>query len=163
MPDLRPPSEDRRFPVVNSDEAEGITKPLPRNFVPLRLVVQPSSAFLDVKKAEMVLGRHSEADLRLALPDVSRRHCRLAWTSGVWRVFDLQSVNGTYVNGEPVNEATLHPGDLLQIGGFTFRIASASDSKPTVAYPETPADDADVLRSIAAALPSDQIPKRRAS
>jgi predicted component of type VI protein secretion system len=163
MPDLPSPSADRRFQVVNPDETAGVTEPTPRNFVPLRLVLQPGGAFVDVKKAEIVLGRHSEANLRLALPDVSRRHCRLAWMSGVWRVFDLQSVNGTYVNGEPVNEATLHPGDLLQIGGFTFRVASASDSKPTVAYPEAPPDEADVLRSIAAALPSDQIPRRRAS
>jgi predicted component of type VI protein secretion system len=163
MPDQPPPSEDRRLQVVRPDEAAGVTAPMPRNFVPLRLVAQPGGAFLDVKKTEMVLGRHSDADFRLALPDVSRRHCRLAWMSGVWRVFDLQSVNGTFVNGESVNEATLHPGDMLQIGGFTFRVAIASDSRPTVAYAETPPDDADVLRSIAAALPSEQIPRRRAS
>jgi predicted component of type VI protein secretion system len=163
MADLPPPSENRRLQVVHPEEAADVSAPMPRNFVPLRLVAQPGGAFLDLMKAEMVLGRHSEADIRLALPEVSRRHCRLAWSGGVWRVFDLQSVNGTYVNGESVNEATLHPGDLLQIGGYTFRVALASDARPTVAYAETPPDDADVLRSIAAALPSDQIPRRRAS
>jgi predicted component of type VI protein secretion system len=163
MLDQPPPSEDRRFQVVHPDDATGAAPAMPRNFVPLRLVAQPGGAFLDLRKSEMVLGRHSEADIRLALPDVSRRHCRLAWMSGVWRVFDLQSVNGTYVNGEPVNEATLHPGDVLQIGGFTFTVAITVDPQATAAYPETPAGDAAVIRSIAAALPSEPLPHRRAS
>jgi predicted component of type VI protein secretion system len=163
MAELRPSDTARGFQLIVSDFSADAPESMPQHFIPLRLVLQPGSAFLDLKKPAVVLGRHSEADVRLPLPDVSRRHCRLAWSGGVWRVFDLQSVNGTYVNGEPVNEATLHPGDTLQIGGFTFRVAIASDATPTVAYPDTPADDADVLRSIAAALPPDQIPRRRAS
>jgi predicted component of type VI protein secretion system len=162
MPDQQRSADDCPLRVVVADETGSATESTPRNFIPLRLVLQPGNTFLDLKKPEVVLGRHSKVDVRLPLPDVSRRHCRLAWSSGVWRVFDLQSANGTYVNGEPVNEATLHPGDTLQIGGFRFRVAVASDSQPTVAYPEAP-DDADVLRSIAAALPSDQAPRRRAS
>jgi len=157
MPDARPPSKHHRFHVVISD---GDAEATPRNFIPLRLVLQPGGTFLDVKKPEIVLGRHSEADLRLPLPDVSRRHCRLAWSSGVWRVFDLQSANGTYVNGESVNEATLHPGDTLKIGGFAFLVAIAADAQPTTAYSE-PTDEVEILRSIAAALPPDQM--RRAS
>jgi predicted component of type VI protein secretion system len=162
MADLRPSDKARGFQVIGSDLSADAPESMPRNFMPLRLVMQPGSAFLDLKKPAVVLGRHSEADVRLPLPEVSRRHCRLAWSGGVWRVFDLQSVNGTYVNGEPVNEATLHPGDTLQIGGFTFKVSIASDSQPTAAYPDSP-DDADVLRSIAAALPSEQVPRRRAS
>jgi pSer/pThr/pTyr-binding forkhead associated (FHA) protein len=74
----------------------------------------------------------------------------------------MQSVNGTHVNGERVDEATLHPGDTLQIGGFTFRVALCANSQPTVAYAEAP-DEAQILRSIADALPSQSIPRRRAS
>jgi hypothetical protein len=159
MPDSRPPSEERRFQVVIPDAA---LEQRPRYFVPMRLVLQPDGTYLDLRKPEVVLGRHSEADVRLPLPDVSRRHCRLAWSGGVWRVFDLQSVNGTYVNGERVDEATLHPSDTLQVGSFTFRVALASESQPTVAYAEAP-DEVAILRSIAAVLPSDSIPRRRAS
>jgi pSer/pThr/pTyr-binding forkhead associated (FHA) protein len=159
MSDAQTPSEQRRFHVVISDSD---AEPTPRNFIPLRLVLQPGGAFLDVKKTEIVLGRHSEVDMRLPLPEVSRRHCRLTWSSGVWRVFDLQSANGTYVNGESVNEATLHPGDTLQIGGFAFVVAIAADSQPTAAYVEPP-EEVEILRSIAAAIPPDQIPRRRAS
>ena len=70
----------------------------------------------------MVLGRHSEADVRLPLPDVSRRHCRFVFSAGHWRVIDLGSLNGIYVNGEPVQQAELHHSDTLRIGGFVFEV-----------------------------------------
>jgi pSer/pThr/pTyr-binding forkhead associated (FHA) protein len=70
----------------------------------------------------MLVGRHSEADIRLPLPDVSRRHCRLQFVEGCWQVIDLNSLNGVYVNGEAVIQAPLTPGSLLRIGGFTFMV-----------------------------------------
>jgi pSer/pThr/pTyr-binding forkhead associated (FHA) protein len=68
----------------------------------------------------MMIGRHSEADIRLPLPDVSRRHCRLQWVEGCWQVIDLNSLNGIQLNGEQVLQAPLEQDDLLRIGGFTF-------------------------------------------
>jgi pSer/pThr/pTyr-binding forkhead associated (FHA) protein len=70
----------------------------------------------------MLVGRHSEADIRLPLPDVSRRHCRLLFVEGCWQVVDLNSLNGVHVNGEAVLQAPLVEGDLLRIGGFTFAV-----------------------------------------
>jgi pSer/pThr/pTyr-binding forkhead associated (FHA) protein len=95
---------------------------LSADFVPLRLLLQPAGATIDVDRPEVVVGRHTDADIRLPLPDVSRRHCRLQFVGGRWQVVDLNSLNGTKVNGEPVQQASLEQGDLLRIGGFTFAV-----------------------------------------
>jgi pSer/pThr/pTyr-binding forkhead associated (FHA) protein len=95
---------------------------LPADFVPLRLVLQPSGAVIEVDRPDMVVGRHTEADVRLPLPDVSRRHCRLQFLEGCWQVIDLNSLNGVQVNGEQVLQAPLAHDDLLRIGGFTFAV-----------------------------------------
>jgi FHA domain len=42
----------------------------------------------------------------------------LRWVSGEFQVVDIGSLNGTYVNREPVDSAVLANGDLLQIGKF---------------------------------------------
>lgn len=96
------------------------SKDAPADFVPMRLVLQPSGASVEVNRPNMLIGRHSDADLRLPLPDVSRRHCRLEFVEGCWQVIDLHSLNGVFVNGEQVMQAPLEAGDQLRIGGFTF-------------------------------------------
>jgi pSer/pThr/pTyr-binding forkhead associated (FHA) protein len=90
--------------------------------VPLFLVLQPSGLVLQVDDPDVVVGRHSEAGLRLPLPDVSRRHCRFQYTAGTWTVTDLNSLNGVQVNGQSVKQATIQHGDYLRIGGFTFTV-----------------------------------------
>lgn len=94
----------------------------PPDFVPLRLVSHPGGTVLEVDRPDMLVGRHTEADIRLPLPDVSRRHCRLVYAEGCWQVIDLNSLNGVMVNGEQVLQAPLEQGDVLRIGGFTFTI-----------------------------------------
>jgi pSer/pThr/pTyr-binding forkhead associated (FHA) protein len=96
--------------------------PLPEDFVALRLILQPSGAAVELTQPDVLIGRHSQADVRLPLPDVSRRHCRFLFGLGVWQVIDLNSLNGTFLNGEPIRQATLRPGDLIRIGGFIFAV-----------------------------------------
>ncbi|HYV37887.1 MAG TPA: FHA domain-containing protein, partial [Gemmataceae bacterium] len=75
--------------------------------------------------------RHSAADVRLALPDVSRRHCRFVFSDGSWRVFDLNSLNGVFVNGERLQEATVFHGDRIRIGSLTFECElESADTMP---------------------------------
>jgi predicted component of type VI protein secretion system len=117
--------------------------PLPPNFAPLRLVLQPSGYSVEIHRLDTVLGRHTDADIRVPLPDVSRHHCRFLWLAGSWKVIDLKSLNGIRVNGESVGQAVLNDGDELRIGGFTFRAqllaAGAAEDEPI--HPLFPADD----------------------
>jgi pSer/pThr/pTyr-binding forkhead associated (FHA) protein len=91
-------------------------------FVPLRLQLAPGSMAIEVTAPDMVLGRHSASDIRLPLPDISRRHCRFLYADGQWQVIDLQSLNGVWVNDQPVQRALLYPGDRLQLGGLVFTV-----------------------------------------
>lgn len=92
----------------------------PADLVPLRLRMSPGGMVLDLGYPDIVIGRHSEADVRLPLPDVSRRHCRLLFAAGRWHIRDLKSLNGVFVNDELVDETELHDGDNVRIGGFNF-------------------------------------------
>ncbi|MBI1916000.1 MAG: FHA domain-containing protein [Planctomycetes bacterium] len=95
---------------------------LPPHFVPLRLVMRPGGVAVELTRPDMLLGRHSEADVRLPLPDVSRRHCRFVFSDGSWHVRDLKSLNGTYVNEQAVEYTAIFHGDTVRIGGFVFGV-----------------------------------------
>lgn len=63
------------------------------------------------------LGRATGSDLIVDAALVSRVHCRLtALPDGVLEIRDLESTNGTFVNGARVTMARLIPGDRLQVG-----------------------------------------------
>jgi len=63
------------------------------------------------------VGRATGADFIVDAPLVSRVHCRLtALPSGELEVRDLESTNGTYVNGKRIEQARVSPGDRIQIG-----------------------------------------------
>src|SRR5262245_58857234 len=136
MNDARPPKDTPR--LHNPDD----------DFVPLRLQLQPGGLSVEMTRPDMLLGRHSEADVRLALPDVSRRHCRFVFTDGGWQVLELNSLNGVFVNDERLDVSTLRHGDRLRIASLTFAVELGHL-----------APDEDVLRSIAGALPE----RRKAS
>lgn len=73
-----------------------------------------------------VVGVGRGADQQVFLDDitVSRRHAELRLTDQGWRIADLGSLNGTYVNRQPVTEAVLTSGDEVQIGKYRFRFMS---------------------------------------
>jgi pSer/pThr/pTyr-binding forkhead associated (FHA) protein len=95
---------------------------LPAGFLPLRLLLKPSDLVLELDRPDVLVGRHSQAGLRLALPDVSRRHCRLFFSNGGWQVVDLDSLNGVFVNGVRVRQGELRDHDLVGIGSFNFEV-----------------------------------------
>ena len=64
----------------------------------------------------VVLGRSRSCDLRVGGGDASRRHAEISGDADGFVVRDLGSTNGTLVNGEPVGEHRLAPGDRIEIG-----------------------------------------------
>ena len=63
-------------------------------------------------------GRHPDSDIFLDDVTVSRRHAEFRLENGEFQVVDVGSLNGTYVNREPVDSAVLANGDEVQIGKF---------------------------------------------
>lgn len=83
---------------------------------PLAHLLGGENGAIAVTHFPWVIGRNPDCDLRLDSPVISRRHCRLIERDGdVW-VQDLASLNGTSLNGEPVESPQpLHDGDQLLV------------------------------------------------
>ncbi len=72
----------------------------------------------------MKIGRRPDNDIVLADLGVSKLHAELRMSpTGRYQIFDLGSHNGTYVNGNQVNQAELTEDDIVSIGHATFRLA----------------------------------------
>jgi two-component system, NtrC family, response regulator AtoC len=84
----------------------------------LLVVMNDSSSIFHLPRTgAVVIGRSSEYDLQLNHASVSRRHATIRVEDGVMRVADLESHNGTRVNGELVQESrTLASGDVVTVG-----------------------------------------------
>jgi len=72
-------------------------------------------------------GRHPDSEIFLDDITVSRRHAEIVRGDGGWTVKDAGSLNGTYLNRERIEEATLRSGDELQIGKFKLVFFSGAD------------------------------------
>jgi pSer/pThr/pTyr-binding forkhead associated (FHA) protein len=69
------------------------------------------------------IGRSSGAQFMLDAPLVSRLHCQLCATDKAIQVKDLDSTNGTFVNGRRIMFAKLQAGDRLRLGRVELKIS----------------------------------------
>jgi pSer/pThr/pTyr-binding forkhead associated (FHA) protein len=75
-----------------------------------------------VESPRWLLGRGPEVDVAFSDPEMSQRHLRIEFSRGRFHAIDLDSTNGTFVNGTTVASAELAHGDRLQAGGHVFQI-----------------------------------------
>jgi pSer/pThr/pTyr-binding forkhead associated (FHA) protein len=82
----------------------------------------------ELSSAETLIGRNPTTDITLLDEGISREHAviLLDEDSGEYVVEDLQSTNGTKVNGKRVRSTTLQTGDLIELGRTRFQF-HASD------------------------------------
>jgi FHA domain/DUF1707 SHOCT-like domain len=77
-------------------------------------------------EGSVVLGRSHDCGCVLGDPTVSRRHARLTRTESGWKLRDLASSNGTYLNGARITGiAPVHPGDEVWLGSVRLRLVRA--------------------------------------
>jgi pilus assembly protein CpaF len=74
------------------------------------------------EQTELLIGRHYSCDVVLADHSVSRKHARVIFRDGGWILQDLDSTNGTTVNGATVGRCALQPGDQLVLGTERLRV-----------------------------------------
>ena len=70
---------------------------------------------------KFIVGREPSCDLMIAEGAVSRQHARFEKLDHGFQVTDLNSTNGTWVNGESVSQTMLQSGDRIRIGGRIFK------------------------------------------
>jgi pSer/pThr/pTyr-binding forkhead associated (FHA) protein len=73
-------------------------------------------------KPVVSIGRLMANDICLEDPFVSRHHCVIRNEDGHYVIEDLNSTNGTYVNGERINAYSLAEDDLIRIGASRFEV-----------------------------------------
>jgi pSer/pThr/pTyr-binding forkhead associated (FHA) protein len=94
-----------------------------------------SHKFFPLPSSVTVIGRRHSCDLCIPLMSVSRKHCQLNYDDGVLKIRDLDSRNGTYLNGKRINEAVIQAGDSIKIGPLTFVLQIDGQPK-TIAEPD---------------------------
>lgn len=105
--------------LLGSDEAQGESG-TPGATGTLVVTRGPNAGSRFALDAPLVTaGRHPDSDIFLDDVTVSRNHVELTrHPDGSYTVRDVGSLNGTYLNRDRIDEATLHGGDELQIGKF---------------------------------------------
>lgn len=84
-----------------------------------------------------VLGRRKACDLRIPIDSISRKHCRLVKENDIIKVRDLNSRNGTIINGRTIEEMPVKQGDILTLGPLTFVLQiNGHPEKPKPKEPE---------------------------
>jgi pSer/pThr/pTyr-binding forkhead associated (FHA) protein len=97
---------------------------------------------------EATVGRSLGCTVRIPSARVSRLHCRLQQEGNVLTVEDLESVNGTFVNGKQIHAPTVvRSGDRVTVGPITFAIEIEYDLS-TVDVPTKDYEDVVVLEDV---------------
>jgi hypothetical protein len=87
-------------------------------------LVSENGASHDVPEGNSTIGRSSENSIVLDAPDVSRRHARIERSGRHLRIYDLNSTNGTRVNGEAIHISDVQEGDEIRIGSQVLQVTS---------------------------------------
>lgn len=105
-----------------------------------RGVVDVEGRRIPLTKSRTVIGRGSDADITVADSGTSRKHVEILWDGERAMVRDLNSTNGTMLDGRKVTEAALPPDSTVRIGrtDIVFRVVAQA----TTQRPPTPVDDA---------------------
>jgi len=82
-----------------------------------------------VGSAPLLIGRGAGADVRLGDLSLSGRHCRIEPSGRGWKILDLGSRNGTFVNDVLVKQRKLREGDRVRLGRAQFRFVSSAEEE----------------------------------
>ena len=99
----------------------------------------------------VTIGRDVEASIQILDRSASRFHCEVFPVGGMWFVRDLDSKNGTYINGEPLeDEELMREGDVIRIGSvelvYETGVAVADqDSSERLKWSDDPGDLSNTL------------------
>ena len=95
------------------------------------------------------LGRNPDQDIRFDIAHVSRLHAELFWDGKGWRLRDCNSIHGTYIQEQQIQEQQLHPHQWFRLGkesGVMLRLLPQLQALPSdqeeVYYPESPPEPA---------------------
>ena len=84
----------------------------------------------ELKADKTTIGRLEDNAFQIAEPSVSSHHCEIFARGKEIVVKDLNSTNGTFIDGDPVTEAALKPGQILRLGQVEIRLDDGTPPPP---------------------------------
>jgi transcriptional regulator with GAF, ATPase, and Fis domain len=110
------------------------------------------TASIDLTGEHLTIGRDPSNDLSLNDVSVSRKHCLITREGELFRIEDLESHNGTFINGTPVKEYSLNHEDQIRIGNSIFLFLLRDADKTSTVRPTVKLDDFMLLTDSAVRL-----------
>lgn len=96
------------------------------------------------------VGRNPTNSIRVSDASVSSFHCEIIWEDDVVTVMDLASTNGTFIDGQLIQEAVLMKDQVLKLGQIEFNI---EDVETQEAAPEPPSPSKEMVESVTEIIP----------
>jgi pSer/pThr/pTyr-binding forkhead associated (FHA) protein len=84
----------------------------------------------ELKGEKTTIGRVEDNVFQIAEPSVSSHHCEIVLQGAEVLVRDLNSTNGTFINGEKVTEKVIKPGQILRLGQIEMRLETDAPTAP---------------------------------
>src|SRR5207249_3691784 len=85
----------------------------------------------ELKVDKTTIGRVEDNTFQIAEPSVSSHHCEVLLRGSDVLVRDLNSTNGTFINGEKVSESVIKPGQVLRLGQIELRLEPDTAPAPS--------------------------------
>jgi diguanylate cyclase (GGDEF)-like protein len=120
VPDLAPEDETMAVSAVKSSQE--VSRPVTQQRTVVKILSGHEAGRVQLMTGDtLVVGRASSCDLRIDDSSLSRQHCRIRKTNGVYFVEDLESRNGTQVDGIRIKAPVrLEDGALIQLAATTI-------------------------------------------
>jgi diguanylate cyclase (GGDEF)-like protein len=120
VPEVAP--EDETMAVSSARASQEVTPPVPQQRTVIKVLTGPEAGRIYLVTTDiLVVGRASNCDLRIDDSSLSRQHCRIRKTNGAYFVEDMESRNGTQVNGMRIKAPVLlQDGALIQLAAGTI-------------------------------------------
>ncbi|MCG5499596.1 FHA domain-containing protein [Ectothiorhodospira lacustris] len=106
-----------------------------------------------LQEGTTTIGRRQGNLIRLDDRSVSGHHARLRFYRGIATLHDLESTNGTFVNGEKIREATIQDGDFIIIGKYRLRFRLSRQASQQEPEAQSPDDGTYILRLATPGMP----------
>ena len=87
---------------------------------------------IETDKSEITIGRGSNCDIQIDNLAVSNTHAKIIKQQSGYRIEDLKSTNGTFLNDLSIQNANLGPNDIVTIGKHSLQIKSMDETRPAV-------------------------------
>src|SRR5437016_13904112 len=94
----------------------------------------------ELKVDKTTIGRVEDNTFQIAEPSVSSHHCEVLLRGADIVIHDLNSTNGTFINGEKVSESVLKPGQVLRLGQIEMRLETEAPPGAAAASPKQALD-----------------------